>query len=461
MMSFRSLTCTLLTGAFAIAAGPQLLPAQKIVLENGMTLLLAEQRKLPLVSLNLVVRAGSVADPQGQEGLANLTASLLRRGTQGRSADQLSDLLDGSGATLNTQGGVDLSMIATEWMKADATKAVDLLADLVMTPSFPESEVKKLVAQRIDGVRSAKDNVQAVLRNYFGAQVFGKHPYGRPSGGDENSLAHLNREAVVAFHAANYVPANLTLAIVGDFDKAELLRHVKARFEGWKPKGQAPGIALPEPQPQVGRKLLLVDKPDATQTYFMIGNVGVARKHPDRIGLEVVNTLLGGRFTSRLNSALRIKSGLTYGANSAFAYRQVPGFFQLNSYTRNASTEKALDLALAVLKEFVEKGITEEELASAKAYYKGTLAPKLLETADQQAVLLAELAFFGLPESDINLITTKVDALTLAEANRLIRTHFPEQNLCFTLIGKAAEIESVARKYAPEVKVRSIKEVGF
>jgi predicted Zn-dependent peptidase len=193
----------------------------------------------------------------------------------------------------------------------------------------------------------------------------------------------------------------------------------------------------------------------------MIGNVGVARNDPDRVAIDVVNTLFGGRFTSMINTALRIKNGLTYGASADFDMRRLPGPFYISSYTRTASTEKAIDMALDVLHQLREKGIAEEDLASAKAYMKGTLPPQMLETSDQLASLLAQLRYYGLPDGEINDFYAKVDAVTLADAKRVIASRYPEKDLTFVLIGKASEIEAAARKYAPEVKRKAIAEVGF
>ena len=247
--------------------------------------------------------------------------------------------------------------------------------------------------------------------------------------------------------------------MVGDFDSAEMQKLLEGKFAGW-PARQAPAIRLPDPQPVSGKKLLLVDKPDATQTYYEIGNLGIARTNPDRVYLQVVNTLFGGRFTSMLNSELRVKAGLTYGAGSSFDERKVPGPFAIFSYTRNATTEKALDLTLEILKRLHEQGITEEDLKSAKNYIKGQFPPRI-ETSDQLASLLARLEFYGLDEREINDFYARIDAMTLADAKRVIRQYYPLDNLVFVLIGKASEIQEIAKKYAPKMDNKSISQPGF
>ena len=249
------------------------------------------------------------------------------------------------------------------------------------------------------------------------------------------------------------------MAVVGDFDAAEMAKQLAAVFGAWPAKA-APPVAVADAPEVKGRRLLLVDKPDSTQTYFRIGNVGIARSNPDRVPIEIVNTLFGGRFTSMINTELRIKSGLTYGANSGFAEWKAKGPFFVNSYTGNATTEKALDMTLDVLKRLREKGISDDDLKSAKAYLKGQFPPDI-ETSDQLAGVLSELVFNGLDEREINTYYAKIDAVTMADVNRVIKQYFPLDNLVIVLVGKASEIEGLAKKYAPVVDRKSISAPGF
>ncbi|HYV04815.1 MAG TPA: insulinase family protein, partial [Blastocatellia bacterium] len=176
--------------------------------------------------------------------------------------------------------------------------------------------------------------------------------------------------------------------------------------------------------------------------------------------IQVINTLFGGRFTSMLNTELRIKTGLTYGARSSFSQHRDPGPFVISTYTQNETTEKAIDMALEILKRLHEKGITEEDLKSAKAYLKGQFPPTI-ETSDQLADLLAQLEVYGLDASDVDGYYSKVDSMTMADARRVIKQYFPIENLAFVLIGKAGDIEPIARKYAPKVDKKTISQPGF
>jgi len=219
-------------------------------------------------------------------------------------------------------------------------------------------------------------------------------------------------------------------------------------------------VTIPEATPFSGKKLLLVDKPDSTQTFFVVGNLGINRTNADRVYINIINTLFGGRFTSMLNSELRIKSGLSYGARSSFTERKVRGPFLISTYTRNETTEKAIDLTLDVMKRLREKGITEEELKSAKTYIKGQFPPTI-ETNDQLAGTLTQLELYGLDENEVNGLYARIDSMTMADAQRVIKQYFPLDDLVFVLIGKAEEIKKVAQKYAQKLDSKSINQPGF
>ncbi|MGH9790432.1 MAG: M16 family metallopeptidase, partial [Candidatus Acidiferrales bacterium] len=411
-----ALLLALLLITLSAAAQPSSLklpPYKKTKLPNGLTVLLMEHREVPIVSFEFAVKGGSVADPRGKEGTASLTAELLRKGTKSRTAEQIAAQLDFIGGQFDDGTRPDESTASAEFLKKDLATGLDLLADILLNPSFPADEFTKLQEQRMDGIRSAKDRAQAVMASYFNGYLFGSHPYGRPTGGDEKSLAAITRDDVAQFYQANYAPANAILAVVGDFSAAEMEKLIAQKFGGWSaPASSARSAAaakLAEPAPVKGKRLLLVDKPDSTQTFFRIGNVGISDTHPDRVPIQVVNTLFGGRFTSMLNSALRIESGLTYGAGSFFDQRQVSGPFAINSYTQNETTEKAIDMALDILKRLHAEGVSETQLTSAKNYIKGQFPPDI-ETSDQLANLLVDLELRGLDEREINEFYAKVDA---------------------------------------------------
>ena len=449
----------LLTGTSAIAQALHIPPHEKIVLKNGLTLLLMQKQGVPMVNFYAVVKTGSAADPPAQAGLASVTAGLLRKGTKNRTAQQFAADLDFIGASFDAGATGDFTGVSAECMTKDLDRGLDLFSDALLRPTFPEAEVDKLLSQSLDAVKAAKDQPEAVLGNYFYGYLFGTHPYGRPSDGDENSLQKINRDGLRKFYEAYYTPANTILAVSGEFNTAEMKQKLEAALGAWQGKAAAP-VEIPAATTVKGTRLLLVDKPDATQTYFAIGNVGTVVTDPDRVVIRVVNTVFGGRFTSLLNEALRVESGYSYGAESEFDSRKQPGAFLIASFTKNETTVPAIDLALKVLSDFRKNGVTPQQLDSAKSYIKGQFPPTL-ETSSQLARRIALSEFYGLGDDEVNDLAARVDAVTAEIAKRVIDKHYPESNLVFVLIGRASEIGPQLKKYAAQQDARKISDPGY
>jgi zinc protease len=434
-------------------------PHEKIVFKNGLTVLLLEKHGVPIVNLAALVKTGAAADPAGEEGLASITAQLLRKGTQKRTAQQFAADSDFTGGSVEADASADFSSVSGEFVNKDLARGLDLFSDALLHPIFPQSEVDKLLAQSLDGVHAAKDDARSVLGTYYNAYLFDGNGYGRASDGDEISLIKIHRDAIVKFYETYYAPGNIILAVAGDFQTADMKKKLEDVFGQWPSKPVTP-VKIPAFPPVKGKKLLLIDKPDATQTYFAIGNVATAAGDPDRVAIRLVNTVFGGRFTSLLNEALRVESGLTYGAISAFDPRKAPGPFGIYSYTKNESTAQAIDMALQVLQKLHKQGITADELASAKSYIKGQFPPSI-ETSRQLAQIIAINEFYGLDDREINDLEARLDAVTPAIAQQVIRKHFPTDNLVFTLIGKRSDIAAGVQKYAEKQDARVISEPGF
>jgi predicted Zn-dependent peptidase len=310
----------------------------------------------------------------------------------------------------------------------------------------------------VDGLRDLKDTPRAVVAQYYDAFLFGAHPFGRPVGGTETSLPKIGRADVVSYYREHLHPGAAILAVAGDFRTDEMRGKVESAFGGWQRGAGTPPVA-PEMKPIKGRRVLLVDKADATQTYFRIGNVGVRRGDPDAEELALVNTVFGGRFTSWLMDELRTKSGLSYNAHSAFLQRRVPGPFYISSFTRADDTQKATDMALAILERLHTKGLSDVELASAKNYIRGQYPPDF-ESPEQLAAAIADLEFFGLDRSEINEYTRRTDAVTPADAKRVIGAHYPRKDLTTVFVGPAAKVKKTVARYGA-VTEKEISTPGF
>src|SRR6266478_9781443 len=287
LRALRFPTIAVLALGLAFSAFAQTLklpPHEKVVLKNGLTLLLMEKHGVPMVSVAAIVKAGSVADPAGEEGLASITAGLLRKGTAKRSAQQFAADLDFIGAEFSADSSADYTAISGEFLAKDVDQGLDLFSDALLHPAFAQAEVDKLLAQEIDGIKAAKDEAQSVALNYYYGYLFSKHPYGRPVGGDELSLARIKRDAITKFYETNYTPGNTILAIAGEFNSAQMRAKIEQALGGWTAK---PSLlpAIIAPTLVQGKRLLLVDKPDSTQTFFVFGNIGTAENDPDRVAI--------------------------------------------------------------------------------------------------------------------------------------------------------------------------------
>jgi zinc protease len=460
MLRLFSLFAFLLVfGRLTPAQSLRMPPHEKFVLKNGLTVLLMEKRGVPLINVFALVKTGAAADPAGQEGLASITAGLLRKGTKSRSAQQFSADFDYIGGSFGADAGADFTNIGAEFLTKDVARGLELFSDAVLHPTFPQNETDKILAQSLDGVKSAKDQPQAVLGLYYGGYLYGSHPYGRPSDGDELSLRRIQRDAVVKFYEANYAPGNTILGIAGEFDAAEMRKKLEETLGAWTARTVA-NTSISAVPPAKGKRLLLIDKPDATQTYFAIGNIGTAVNDPDRVAIRVVNTIFGGRFTSELNEALRVESGYTYGARSFFDSRKAPGPFEIASFTKNETTTPAIDLALQVLEKLHKNGVTAEQIASAKSYIKGQFPPTM-ETSSQLVRRIVVDEYYGLGDDEVNQLEARVDAVTPAMAKQVIDKHFPLDNLVFVLIGNASAIGPAIKKYADKIDQRGISDPGF
>jgi predicted Zn-dependent peptidase len=450
--------------AFSQAKLPQY---TKETLPNGAVVAMLPRSGVPLVHFRVQIKGGVESDPAEMAGLANVTSSLLRRGTAKRSASQFAEELDFLGGTFGAGGGgrgggggglESSTVISAEFLSKDFDAGLDLLSDAILHPAFTDTEVRKELARRVDAAKETKDNAQSSIAFYFRTAFFGyAHPYGHPP--DEVTYTKIGRQQIADYHSKFYVGKNMMIVVTGDFDPAAAKAKL-AKVFGAAPAGTAYAWGSVAPLARKGQ-LLLIDKPDATQTYFQIAQPGIDMKNPDRTTLEIINTLFGGRFTSMLNDALRVNSGLTYGASSQLEQNRLPGAIVISTYTKTDSTVKAIDMALDVLRGLNEKGITAEQLASAKAYVKGLYPTRRLETMDQLAALIGEIELYGLGRDEVDGYFARIDAITLDKADATIKKYYRTGDLTFVILGSADKIRDQVKKYDPHFREVPIKTPGW
>ncbi len=446
--------------AAALGAGEVRLPVYKLAtLPNGAVVALVEKRDTPLVSMNVILRGGALGDPMGKDGTASLYADLIQKGAGARAAAPFAEAIDNVGGSLSAGAGAESIGVSASFMSRDVDLMLELVADVLQRPRLEAAEFEKARMLAVQSIVAAKDaDPRALMSSYGDAWLFRGHPYGRPVGGSEATLAAVTLDDIRRYYAEQVGGDRMIITVVGDVDSATLLRQLEQSFGTWRKAG-APLPAVPPPARVTGRSVLLVDKPGATQTYFWLGNVGASRTDPARTAQSVVNTVFGGRFTSMLNTELRIKSGLTYGASASFSRPSQPGSFQIASYTETAKTTRAIDMALDTLARLHKDGLDAGQLQSSQSYILGQFPPTI-ETNGQIAARLADMLFHGLGPDDVNEYAARVAKVDAAAVRSAIEQSFPQpDDLVLVLIGDAAKIRDAVKKYGPvtEMKITDLR----
>ena len=422
---------------------------ERVVLDNGAVLLLNEKRDVPIIGMNVLVRGGSATDPADQAGVASMLAALLEKGAAGRDAATFAEAAARVGGRISSGAGLESFDVSAELLSRDVELMIELVSDMLLRPALDQAEFDKLRQRRIALIQAAKDgNPSALTSSYGNAFLFGDHPYGSPVSGSESSLAAIDHDAVEQHYRNFFGGDRLIIAVSGDFDIAAMKARLTQVFGGWE-AAAAEFPVIDVPAKLSGRRVLLIDKPGAAQAYFWIGNVGVAIDYPRRAELRIANTLFGGRFTSMLMTALRVESGLTYGASSVVQQYSKPGSVTIQSFTEASKTAEAIDMAIGLLDRLHRQGVNDEMIASARNYIMGQFPPTL-ETASSLASMFAWLELHGLDRGYIDDYGAALEAVTPVSVHNAISEVFPgTDDLVFVLIGDAAKIRDAVSKYGP------------
>jgi zinc protease len=452
MRSLAILLALGLASASVARAGEEMtLPAiTRTALENGLRVVVAEYHELPLVELYLMLPAGAAQDPAGKEGLAALTADTVQRGAGGRSAEELARAIESLGGAIDTQPGIDATIVTGEFLADDFAAGLDLFRQVVREPELARDEVRRAREEQLAGIVAQLEQPSALAEKCFGAFLYGGHPYGRPVEGRKATVAELGRGDVRDFYDRWYRPNGAILVVVGDLQAEDAVARLRSAFGSWKPRADAVPDRVAAPAPLTTRRILLVDQPDATQTQIRFGNISIRRADPDYLPSQVANTILGGGFTSKLIEELRVKRSLTYSAWSMFAARLTAGDFRLGTFTKTPTTVQTLELALEVEDEFRSQPPDPKMLDKARTYLRGQF-PLKIETPEALAQRLAEIEFFGLPQDELSTYRSRVAAVSQADAGHAAAAHMPAPDVtAIVVVGKAAEIRGpLEAKFGP------------
>jgi zinc protease len=419
---------------------------QTRILPNGLTLDLVEMHELPLVQVDVMVRNAGARMDGPLAGLATFTAGMLDEGAGSRDALGVASEVAFLGAQMGTGADWDNSEIELSVPKRTLEPALDLLADVVLRPQFKANEVQKQRDLRLANIISARDEPGAVNAVVLNALLYpADHPFHRPAGGDSASTARLDSAAVRGFYATQFKPDRTTIIITGDLTMAEAERLITARFGGWRQDRMArrdPPTAAQLPAAiDRATRIFLVDKPGAAQSVIALARPGVERSSPDYYALQVMNTILGGSFSSRLNTNLRETRGWTYGANSGFAYRPVPGPFRASASVRTDVTDSSLMEFRREIELFRDSLVDPVELQRAQAYLALGL-PADFETTGQMADQVGELLRFGMPFTYWNGYVQSVMRVTRADVQRVARKYLDTSRMTIVVVGDLAKIRT-------------------
>ena len=449
------------------AAAPQapprgLLPTSiDFRLANGVRVFLVPDRRAPLVDVQVRVAGGSVENAAGKEGAADMVATLLGKGAGERDAQAFHEAVDFVGGSFSADSARRWISVGAEFLKADVDLELELVADALMRPRLDPAEFEKERKLAIDGIRQSKQQPRDIIRLYHAHWFYGAHPYARPVGGDEKTLAALTIDDVKAAAIRTLAPSRTWMAVAGDFDAAEMRTKIESRFGAWRaaPSEASYPAAVPPVAAPRNRGVMLVDFPESLQTYVRFGQLGFDWRDPDYAARYVANTILGGRFTSRLNKTLRTDMGLTYGASSGFDDSS-QGTFTVGTYTEVAKSVTLIDNAAEIASKFMAEGLTPAEFESARAYIKGQYAPDNVETAAQQASMILSLEFDAVPRAVIDNLFARLDALTLDEVNSVVRERFPAKDWAWTVIGPAKTLREYLKKFGDVLECK-LMDPGF
>ena len=419
---------------------------QKLKLSNGILVLFIELHKVPLVQVDVVVRAGAAADPKGKAGLASLTASMLDRGAGKRSALEISDAVDYLGADLSAGAGWDETTAGINVPSERLGEALAILADVVLRPTFPEEELERVRKELLTELLQWRDEPAALARVAFARALYGEHVYGRVTEGSQQSVRGLTRADLQRFHSSFVQPGNATIVAVGDVTAPVLLARLEEVFGSWSGAGARPPVVAAAPQVRA-RSVWLIDLPGAPQSEIRIGRVGPPRSTPDYFPLIVANAVLGGSFTSRLNQNLREQHGYTYGASSRFDFRLSTGPFVAGAAVETSKTALALAEFFKEL-EGIRKPIGEEELARARNYV-ALRYPAGFETTGELAGKLEGKVLFDLPDDYFTTYMDRVAKVTPSDVERVTAQYIDPHGVAVIVVGDRKRIE-------PEIRVLNL-----
>jgi zinc protease len=423
---------------------PHIAPPATFTLANGLTVYLVQDHKLPVMTANLTVRRGGDANPADKSGLASFTSAMLMEGTQKHDSElKLADAIANTGGSVNANANYDASTVLASGLTWRADQLFDLLSDAATHPVFPQEEIDRLRQRRLVMLMQQKDNPNTLATKAFYREVYGeKSPYGFIDTGTEASTKATTREDMTNFYKAGFGPKNAVLSVAGDFTQAQLKSLAQKYFAGWT--GDATKQAPPTIETTTAKRVVIVDKPGANQSALRIGQVGLARSNPDYVPVQVMNEILGGLFSSRINMNLREIHGYTYGAGSGFQFRRAQGPFMISSMVRADATAPSVTEVFKEVDKMKATQPTAEEVSTAReSFIRGLTA--IFETTQQTAGTMTNLFVYDLPLTYYVDLPKQIEAVDAAKIKEMAGKYLTPDKMVIVIAGDKSKIETAVK----------------
>ncbi|MGC2423206.1 MAG: pitrilysin family protein [Nitrospirota bacterium] len=410
---------------------------ERVVLDNGMVLLVKDNHALPVVTISMIIKAGSVTEPPAKAGLGHLTAGLLTKGAGKMSATDISEAIEFVGGSLNVNGGGDYATAHLTVLKKDLDTGFSLLSKVLISPTFEQTEIDRLKKDAKAAIIREEQEPGQVAQKAYQKMVFGdENPYGRPAEGTIATLDAINRDDIVGFHNDFYVPNNCIMAVVGDITAKEAKALISKYMAEWKQK-EVPAPEIPEP-PKMARRHKYINR-DITQANILMGHVGVTRENPDYYTLYVMNYILGGGgFVSRILDQIRDNMGLAYSAYSYFGADKYSGDYTVGMETKNATAKTAIDETLNIIEKMKTEPVSDKELQDAKDYIFGSFASKM-DTNSKIADLLSQVEYYHLGLNYFEVYYNAIHKVTKEDVLKAARKYLHPDKMDIVVVGNLQE----------------------
>jgi zinc protease len=426
--------------------------ANETILPNGLTVIVAEDSRLPLISYRLAFRTGDAHDPADLPGLMDMMTGLLTEGTESRASREIADEVARLGATLQAGANSDYTTVAASSLTMFGDKVLELLADVALRPIFPAGEVDLVKQNTKESLKQQRAQPSFLASEMTARVMFGEHPYHVTAPSPE-SVDATTRERLAEFHRLMFIPNNAVLFVAGDVQQDSIVQQIESLFGGWQP-GNVTGDQFPAPPKRTSRKAYIVDRPGSAQANIVISNAGITRTSPDYFPLLLMHTVLGANASSRLFMNLREDKGYTYGAYSSLDARRTAGTFRATAEVRTAVTGDSLKEFFYELNRIRDEQVSEKEIADAKSYLTGVF-PLRLETQEGLVDQLLQIKMFGLPQDYLEAYRSRIQAVTIEQVQEVARKYVTPDEAAVVIVGDAAQLLEQVKPYAGDIEFYS------